>query len=184
LQKPRTKVIENAQRDLNIAFMNEISAIFQALRIDTFDVLAAAGTKWNFLPFTPGLVGGHCIGFDPYYLTHRAARAGYEPEIILAARRINDAVGNASPESACGGYCFAASIPTLSLSWDCRLRNPVTRAEDAFKEHGIKLTTEANLEPAAAVILAVAPIHYRGLATYNAVAQERPRRGHGRQSKA
>ena len=87
------KVIENTQRDLNIALMNELSAIFHQLGIDTGDVLAAARTKWNFLPFTPGLVGGHCIGVDPYYLTHRAEKAGYHPEVILAGRRINDGVG-------------------------------------------------------------------------------------------
>jgi UDP-N-acetyl-D-glucosamine/UDP-N-acetyl-D-galactosamine dehydrogenase len=87
------KVIENAQRDLNIAFMNELSAIFHALDIDTQDVLSAAGTKWNFLNFTPGLVGGHCIGVDPYYLTYRAQKAGYHPDVILAGRRINDSIG-------------------------------------------------------------------------------------------
>ena len=87
------KVIENTQRDLNIAFMNELSLIFQALNIDTGDVLAAARTKWNFMPFQPGLVGGHCIGVDPYYLTYRAEKAGYHPEVILAGRRINDGMG-------------------------------------------------------------------------------------------
>jgi UDP-N-acetyl-D-galactosamine dehydrogenase len=87
------KVIENTQRDLNIALMNELSAIFHNLDIDTNDVLAAAGTKWNFLRFTPGLVGGHCIGIDPYYLTHRAEQVGYHPEVILAGRRVNDNVG-------------------------------------------------------------------------------------------
>ncbi len=86
------KVIENTQRDLNIALMNELSVIFEKLNIDTGDVLAAAGTKWNFLPFTPGLVGGHCIGVDPYYLTHRAQVVGHEPEVILSGRRINDAM--------------------------------------------------------------------------------------------
>lgn len=84
------KVIENTQRDLNIALMNELSMIFARLKIDTHEVLAAAGTKWNFLPFTPGLVGGHCIGVDPYYLTHKAQAIGYHPEIILAGRRVND----------------------------------------------------------------------------------------------
>src|SRR5438309_751361 len=87
------KVIENAQRDLNIAFMNELSAIFHQLGIDTRDVLSAAGTKWNFLNFTPGLVGGHCIGVDPYYLTYRAQKVGYHPDVILAGRRINDSIG-------------------------------------------------------------------------------------------
>lgn len=84
------KVIENTQRDLNIALMNELSLIFQRLDIDTLEVLEAAGTKWNFLPFRPGLVGGHCIGVDPYYLTHKAQAVGYHPEIILAGRRLND----------------------------------------------------------------------------------------------
>ena len=87
------KVIENTQRDLNIALMNELALIFQRLGIDTADVLATAGTKWNFLPFRPGLVGGHCIGVDPYYLTHKAQQAGHHPQVILAGRRINDAMG-------------------------------------------------------------------------------------------
>ena len=87
------KVIENTQRDLNIALMNELALIFDRLGIRTHDVLAAAATKWNFLPFTPGLVGGHCIGVDPYYLTAKAERLGYHPEVILAGRRINDGMG-------------------------------------------------------------------------------------------
>jgi UDP-N-acetyl-D-galactosamine dehydrogenase len=87
------KVIENTQRDLNIALMNELAIIFHKLNLDTSEVLAAAGSKWNFLPFRPGLVGGHCIGVDPYYLTHRAQEIGYHPEVILAGRRINDGMG-------------------------------------------------------------------------------------------
>lgn len=87
------KVIENTQRDLNIALMNELSLIFARLGVDTAEVLAAAGTKWNFLPFRPGLVGGHCIGVDPYYLTHKAEALGYHPQVILAGRRINDGMG-------------------------------------------------------------------------------------------
>jgi len=87
------KVIENSQRDINIAFVNELSKIFNILEIDTQDVLAAAGTKWNFLPFKPGLVGGHCIGVDPYYLAQKAQEKGYHPEIILAGRRLNDSMG-------------------------------------------------------------------------------------------
>jgi UDP-N-acetyl-D-galactosamine dehydrogenase len=87
------KVIENTQRDLNIALINEFSLIFQRLGVDTSEVLAAAGTKWNFLNFRPGLVGGHCIGVDPYYLTHKAEALGYHPEVILAGRRINDGMG-------------------------------------------------------------------------------------------
>ncbi len=87
------KVIENSQRDINIAFVNELAKIFNKLDINTYDVLEAAGTKWNFLPFKPGLVGGHCIGVDPYYLTHKAQEVGYHPEIILAGRRLNDGMG-------------------------------------------------------------------------------------------
>ena len=87
------KVIENTQRDLNIALINELSLIFSKLGIDTESVLEAAGTKWNFLPFSPGLVGGHCIGVDPYYLTHKANEVGYHPEMILAGRRLNDNMG-------------------------------------------------------------------------------------------
>lgn len=88
-----TKVIENTQRDVNIALINELAIIFNRLQIDTEDVLKVAGTKWNFLPFRPGLVGGHCIGVDPYYLTHKAQSIGYHPEIILAARHLNDRMG-------------------------------------------------------------------------------------------
>jgi UDP-N-acetyl-D-galactosamine dehydrogenase len=87
------KVIENTQRDLNIALVNEFSLIFNRLGVDTLEVLAAAGTKWNFLPFRPGLVGGHCIGVDPYYLTYKAQAVGYHPEVILSGRRINDGMG-------------------------------------------------------------------------------------------
>lgn len=94
------KVIENTQRDLNIALMNELAVIFDTLNIDTIDVLEAAGTKWNFLPFRPGLVGGHCIGVDPYYLTYKAETEGYHPEVILAGRRINDHMGKFVVEQA------------------------------------------------------------------------------------
>ncbi len=87
------KVIENTQRDLNIALMNELAILFDRIGIDTLEVLQAAGTKWNFLPFRPGLVGGHCIGVDPYYLTHKADMVGYHPQVILAGRRINDGMG-------------------------------------------------------------------------------------------
>ena len=87
------KVIENSQRDINIAFVNELAKIFGLMDINTHDVLEAAGTKWNFLPFQPGLVGGHCIGVDPYYLAQKAQEFGYHPEIILAGRRVNDGMG-------------------------------------------------------------------------------------------
>ena len=86
-------MIENTQRDLNIALVNELAIIFRQMGIDTLDVLEAAGTKWNFLPFRPGLVGGHCIGVDPYYLTHKAEQLGYHPQVVLAGRRINDGMG-------------------------------------------------------------------------------------------
>ncbi|MDC0165847.1 nucleotide sugar dehydrogenase, partial [Synechococcus sp. AH-558-M21] len=88
------KVIENTQRDLNIALVNELAIIFHKLGLDTLDVLEAAGTKWNFLPFRPGLVGGHCIGVDPYYLTYKAEQTGYYPQVVLAGRRINDGMGH------------------------------------------------------------------------------------------
>ena len=114
------KVIENTQRDLNIAFMNELSELFHVLGIDTGDVLAAARTKWNFLPFTPGLVGGHCIGVDPYYLTHRAQKAGFDPKIILAGRRVNDAVGKK----------VGARMPA-----PYQRRRPKTRARDRSRPH-------------------------------------------------
>ncbi len=87
------KIIENTQRDLNIGLINELALIFNKMEIDTEEVLAAAKTKWNFLPFSPGLVGGHCIGVDPYYLTYKAELLGFHPEIILAGRRINDGMG-------------------------------------------------------------------------------------------
>ena len=87
------KVIENTQRDLNIALVNELALMFKKMSIDTLDVLEAAGTKWNFLPFRPGFVGGHCIGVDPYYLTHKAEQLGYHPQVVLAGRRINDGMG-------------------------------------------------------------------------------------------
>ena len=87
------KVIENTQRDINIALINELSQIFNKLDIDTESVLEAAATKWNFIPFFPGLVGGHCIGVDPYYLTHKAMEVGYSPDIILAGRKLNDSMG-------------------------------------------------------------------------------------------
>jgi len=98
------KVIENIQRDVNIALINELSKIFNKLNIDTMEVLEAAGTKWNFLPFQPGIVGGHCIGVDPYYLTHKAIEIGYHPEIILAGRRINDSMGKYIADAAISGW--------------------------------------------------------------------------------
>lgn len=177
------KVIENTQRDLNIALMNELSAICHLLDIDTMDVLAAAQTKWNFLPFTPGLVGGHCIGVDPHYLTHRAERAGYHPEVILAGRRINDSVGqrvarecirrlmrNGSKTGLVTvlGLTFKENVPDIrnsrvvdiirelsSFGASVQIHDPLASAADAEHEYRVTLTEFDRLEPAEAVIVAV-----------------------------
>src|SRR5689334_12058795 len=178
------KVIENTQRDLNIAFMNELSLIFQALNIDTADVLAAARTKWNFMPFQPGLVGGHCIGVDPYYLTYRAEKAGYHPEVILAGRRINDGMGQrVARECVRGllrrkaqggivtvlGLTFKEDVPDTrnsrvidiirelqSFGLSVQVHDPMADTADARHEYGVTLTELDALHPADAVILAVA----------------------------
>jgi UDP-N-acetyl-D-glucosamine/UDP-N-acetyl-D-galactosamine dehydrogenase len=182
------KVIENTQRDLNIAFMNELSLIFQALDIDTGDVLAAARTKWNFMPFQPGLVGGHCIGVDPYYLTYRAEKAGYHPEVILAGRRINDGMGErVARECVRGlmrrklrssivtvlGLTFKENVPDTrnsrvidivrelqSFGLTVQLHDPMANAADAKHEYGVTLMELDALQPADAVILAVAHDNY------------------------
>jgi UDP-N-acetyl-D-galactosamine dehydrogenase len=182
------KVIENAQRDLNIAFMNELSAIFHQLGIDTGDVLAAASTKWNFLDFRPGLVGGHCIGVDPYYLTFRAEKAGYHPEIILAGRRINDRMGErvarecmrallqggrVNPTVTILGVTFKENVPDIRNSKVIDIARELERvgvgvqvtdslasAEETAHEYRIKLTPLESLRPADAVILAVAHKDY------------------------
>jgi len=182
------KVIENTQRDLNIAFMNELALIFHALGIDTGDVLAAARTKWNFLPFQPGLVGGHCIGVDPYYLTHRAERAGYHPEVILAGRRINDTMGqyvarecirgllrrnNRAGTVTVLGLTFKEDVPDTrnskvvdivrelqSFGLSVQLHDPLASADDARHECGLTLTALDALQPADAVVLAVAHSEY------------------------
>jgi UDP-N-acetyl-D-galactosamine dehydrogenase len=180
------KVIENTQRDLNIAFMNELSEIFDRLGIDTGDVLAAAATKWNFLKFTPGLVGGHCIGVDPYYLTHRAEKAGYLPKVILAGREINDSMGpriaqecrRRLQQSAGGtvtvlGLTFKENVPDTrnskvvdivrgleAFGFTVQVHDPLANADEAKHEYGIVLTPFETLEPANAVILAVAHKDY------------------------
>jgi UDP-N-acetyl-D-glucosamine/UDP-N-acetyl-D-galactosamine dehydrogenase len=182
------KVIENTQRDLNIAFMNELSAIFHQLNIDTGEVLAAAATKWNFLNFQPGLVGGHCIGVDPYYLTFRAEKAGYHPEIILAGRRINDSMGEriarecmrallqrgrANPTVTILGMTFKENVPDIRNSKvvdiarelqrvgvGVQVADPLASAEETAQEYGIKLTPVESLRPTDAVILAVAHRDY------------------------
>lgn len=144
------KVIENTQRDLNIALMNELAIIFNRLGIDTLEVLEAAGTKWNFLPFRPGLVGGHCIGVDPYYLTHKAERVGYHPQVILAGRRINDGMGNYVAQQvvkhmvAQGKQIGGAKVSVLGLTFkeDCRdVRNSkVADLIHELRSYGIKVS--------------------------------------------
>ena len=188
------KVIENAQRDLNIAFVNELALIFDRLGIDTRDVLEAAGTKWNFLPFRPGLVGGHCIGVDPYYLTHRAERAGYHPQVILAGRRINDEMGTfvarrtVQELAQVGKGAVGAKVLVLGLTFkeDCPdLRNsrvpdiiaelkayggdvyvhdPFCDAVEAREEYGVVLTDLKNIPAADAVVLVVAHRPFRSWA--------------------
>jgi UDP-N-acetyl-D-glucosamine/UDP-N-acetyl-D-galactosamine dehydrogenase len=180
------KVIENAQRDLNIAFMNELSALFQRLDLDTGDVLAAAGTKWNFQRFHPGLVGGHCIGVDPYYLTYRAEKAGYDPLVILAGRRINDGVGQrvarecvrrllrrknggAGGTVTVLGMTFKEDVPDTrnskvadivaelqSFGLAVQVHDPLADPAQVKQQYGIGLLPMEGLRPAEAVIFAVA----------------------------
>jgi UDP-N-acetyl-D-galactosamine dehydrogenase len=179
------KVIENTQRDLNIALMNELAIIFDKIGIDTTEVLRAAGTKWNFLKFSPGLVGGHCIGVDPYYLTHKAEMLGYHPQVILAGRRINDGMGKFIAEQtvknmiAAGSYVKGARVNVLGLTFkeNCAdLRNskvgdvinelksygievfvhdPWADAEEAMHEYGVRLFAWDELPRADAVVAAV-----------------------------
>lgn len=180
------KVIENSQRDINIAFMNELSIIFNRMGIDTKAVLEAAGTKWNFLNFRPGLVGGHCIGVDPYYLTYKAEMLGYHSQIILAGRRINDDMGKYAAENcvksliragkavkeakvAILGFTFKENCPDTRNSkvWDIvrELReygiepavgDPVADADEAFRLYGIRFVEPGQIRDMDAVILAVA----------------------------
>ncbi|MBX9965064.1 MAG: nucleotide sugar dehydrogenase [Burkholderiales bacterium] len=180
------KVIENTQRDLNIALMNELAIIFERVGIDTLEVLEAAGTKWNFLPFRPGLVGGHCIGVDPYYLTHKAEMLGYHPQVILAGRRINDGMGKYIAEQTVkhliqlGFPVKNADIGVLGLTFkeNCRdLRNsrvvdiihelesygvrvhvhdPIAEAEEAQHEYGVDLCSWEKLPKCCALVAAVA----------------------------
>jgi UDP-N-acetyl-D-galactosamine dehydrogenase len=179
------KVIENTQRDLNIALMNELAIIFDKIGIDTTEVLKAAGTKWNFLKFSPGLVGGHCIGVDPYYLTHKAEMLGYHPQVILAGRHINDGMGKFIAEQtvknmiAAGSYVKGARVNVLGLTFkeNCAdLRNskvgdvinelksygieifvhdPWADAEEAMHEYGVRLFAWDELPRADAVVAAV-----------------------------
>jgi len=179
------KVIENTQRDLNIALMNELAIIFDKLDIDSLEVLQAAGTKWNFLPFRPGLVGGHCIGVDPYYLTHKAEMIGYSPQVILAGRRINDSMAKFVAEQTikelikanCNvkgakvnvlGLTFKENCPDLrnskvaelidelkSYGVELHIHDPVADADEARHEYGVELESWESLPRAEVIVAAV-----------------------------
>ena len=184
------KVIENTQRDLNIALMNELSLIFHRIGIDTLEVLEAAGTKWNFLPFRPGLVGGHCIGVDPYYLTTKAEMLGYTPQVILAGRRINDGMGKYVAEQIIKkmiahdlpvkgadvivlGMTFKENCPDLrnskvidvvreltSFGVRVSVHDPIADAGECQHEYGVGLTPWAELPKAVAMVAAVSHTEY------------------------
>jgi UDP-N-acetyl-D-galactosamine dehydrogenase len=179
------KVIENTQRDLNIALMNELAIIFDKIGIDTLEVLEAAGTKWNFLPFRPGLVGGHCIGVDPYYLTHKADMIGYHPQVILAGRRINDGMAKFVAEKtvkemiAAGFHVKGCKVNVLGLTFkencpdlrnskvadmidelraygvEVHVHDPIADPAEAMREYGIVLDKWEDLPRADAIIAAV-----------------------------
>jgi len=187
------KVIENTQRDLNIALVNELAIIFNRIGIDTLEVLQAAGTKWNFLPFRPGLVGGHCIGVDPYYLTYKAEMLGYHPEVILAGRRINDNMGKFIAEQAIKqvirngnpvkgakiivlGLTFKENVPDLrnshvidvinelkSYGAQVFVHDPVPDPEAARHEYGLELISWEELPTAEAMVVAVAHRQFRDM---------------------
>ncbi|MGJ0491233.1 nucleotide sugar dehydrogenase [Methylobacter sp.] len=179
------KVIENTQRDLNISLMNELALIFNKMNIDTRDVLAAASTKWNFLPFDPGLVGGHCIGVDPYYLTYKSATLGYTPQVILSGRSINDSMGTfiaaqtvkeliKAEKCVRGsvvtilGFTFKENVPDIrntrvidiykelqTYGINVQVFDPMSDPNEIMEEYGVKLSAEDELKPAHAVLLAV-----------------------------
>ncbi len=187
------KVIENTQRDLNIAFVNELSVLFARLGIDTIEVLDAAGSKWNFLPFRPGLVGGHCIGVDPYYLTHKAQAVGYNPQVILAGRRINDSMaryvarntiklmlqqGMDAPRCKVGilGITFKENCPDIRNSkvvdmvrefqaWGMQVvvSDPVADPDEVRHEYGIELQTIDADHPVDVLVVAVGHGSYRAM---------------------
>ncbi|MBI5720155.1 MAG: nucleotide sugar dehydrogenase [Burkholderiales bacterium] len=195
------KVIENTQRDLNIALMNELALIFDKIGIDTTEVLEAAGTKWNFLKFKPGLVGGHCIGVDPYYLTHKAEMLGFHPQVILAGRRINDGMGKFIAEQtiknliACGSFIKGARVNVLGLTFkeDCGdLRNskvidiirelesygvdvcvtdPQADPEEAVHEYGVRLVPWKEMPKADAIVAAVSHREFKALSTADIAAK-------------
>lgn len=187
------KVIENCQRDINIAFMNELSIIFHRIGVDTKEVLAAAGTKWNFLKFVPGLVGGHCIGVDPYYLTYKAEQVGYRSQVILAGRRINDDMGRYVAENvvknlikadktvkgarvAILGFTFKENCPdarntkVFDVARELReygiepiVADPVADAEEARALYGVEFVDLSEVRGMDAVVLAVAHREFSGL---------------------
>jgi UDP-N-acetyl-D-galactosamine dehydrogenase len=184
------KVIENTQRDLNIALINELAIIFDKLGIDTLEVLQAAGTKWNFLPFRPGLVGGHCIGVDPYYLTHKAEMLGHHPQVILAGRRINDGMAAYVAQQTVkqliniGSSIKGAKVIVLGLTFkencpdlrnskvadlvcelqdygcDVVIHDPIAKPSEAEHEYGIKLVSWDSLPQAEAIVAAVSHKEY------------------------
>jgi UDP-N-acetyl-D-glucosamine/UDP-N-acetyl-D-galactosamine dehydrogenase len=184
------KVLENTQRDINIALINEIALICDRLGIDTQDVLTAAGTKWNFLPFRPGLVGGHCIGVDPFYIAHKAEEVGYHPHIINSGRRVNDGIGvyvanrvarsimrrggNGQPTVTILGATFKENVPDIrntrvvdivreleDFGITVQLHDPMADEHLLAEEYGLSLTALDKLKPADAVIVAVAHRSYR-----------------------
>lgn len=187
------KVIENSQRDLNIAFVNELSVIFERLGIDTLDVLEAAGSKWNFLPFRPGMVGGHCIGVDPYYLTHKAEEVGYHPQVILAGRRINDNMGRYAARNVIKrmvrngiditratvgvmGITFKENCPDIRNSkvvdlveelrgWNINvvISDPWADPKEVRHEYGFDLGVIDNQNPVDSLVVAVGHQEYRAL---------------------
>jgi UDP-N-acetyl-D-galactosamine dehydrogenase len=198
------KVIENTQRDLNIALVNELAILFDRLGLDTSEVLQAAATKWNFAHFKPGLVGGHCIGVDPYYLTHKAEAVGYQPQVILAGRRINDGMGRYIAEKTLallreGGVAPAgARVTVLGLAYkedtpdirnsrvpdivaalrgagaEVQVHDPAAQPAEAEHEYGIKLAGWEALQPADALILAVAHKPFRSLSAADIARKLRP----------
>jgi len=198
------KVIENTQRDLNIALMNELALLFHKIGIDTMEVLEAAGTKWNFLPFRPGLVGGHCIGVDPYYLTHKADKLGYHPQVILAGRRINDGMGKYIAEQTIKqmigagfqvrgahvnvlGLTFKENCPDLrnsrvidvieelvSFGVTVHVHDPIADPAEAMHEYGVALTPWEKLPRAHAVVAAVAHSDYQQRSLDDVVAKMEP----------
>jgi UDP-N-acetyl-D-galactosamine dehydrogenase len=187
------KVIENSQRDLNIAFVNELSVIFERLGIDTLDVLEAAGSKWNFLPFRPGMVGGHCIGVDPYYLTHKAEEVGYHPQVILAGRRINDNMARYAAHNVIKrmvkngiditkatvgvmGITFKENCPDIRNSkvidlieelrgWNINvvISDPWADPKEVKRNHGLDLGVIDSRNPVDSLIVAVGHQEYRAL---------------------